>query len=240
MLTLPWHDSETAANGQLVKDNFASWFGQSLATSAGTDEPLLLYRGDKAPPDWFAANDRREHGLFFAQEQERAAYYGEVRAYALKVDKPLDLRNAYGAWRQGGPAREIIETLFEDHLKGNHSAEGEPYDLSSVIFALEGGYLWRLDGTGGWTMDAWRHLQRLTEAHGYDSLIVADDGEGAGAGVDWVVFDSSRVKCVSHHGGLFLQDGQSVTDIETARVLQRAQQARQAACEPGSALALQP
>lgn len=236
----PWIDDSVAANGRRVKDNFADWFGQSQASLKMSGEPLVLYRGDKSPPDRFDAQDRREHGLFFAVESERAAFYGEVREYALKVDNPLDLRDPYGAWRKGGPAREIIESLYEEHFKGDTSPEGEPYDLSSVIFALEGGFLWRLDGTGGWNMRAWRELQHMTQAYGYDCLIVADDGEGAGAGIDWIVFDSSQVKCVSHHGGLFLQDGHSVTDIEAAKVLRQAHEARELACEASRTLALQP
>jgi len=177
--------------------------------------------GDKSAFDDF--NGRRETGIFFACEEERAAFYGPVRSYCLQVKNPLDLRDPYAAWAAGGEAKEIIESIFADHHEGTHDDEsGEPVELYDVITAIEHGNLWRMDGTGGFRMHSWRALQGMAERSGFDALIVPDAGEGVGTGIDWVVFSSDQVKCVSEHSGLFLTGSGSVTDAAAARELQKA------------------
>lgn len=215
-LNKPWLDDSLAANGCLVHENFSDWF-KSGGIKNTEGEPIVVYRGDKNPPDSFGRSERREHGLFFAEEQERAQYYGEVRAYVLKAENILDLRETYGQWFKGGVVKDIVDELYQRHYEGEHSNEtGEPYDVGDVINAIEGGYLWKMDGTGGFSMRAWRDLQHIVQANGFDALVVADDGEGWGVGVDWVVFNPEQVKCVSHHSGLFLKDSNSVTDAPSA------------------------
>lgn len=218
---MPWVDDEVTVNGRFVRDNFASWFS-AHGIKASDGQPLVVFRGDKAPPDEFGGNDRREHGLFFAEEYERAACYGTVRAYVLKAENILDFRDPYGHWFRGGVGKEIIEDIFAEHYEGDHNNEtGEPYDVSDVINGIEGGHLWMMDGTGGWHMHAWRQLQHLVEAHGFDGLVVPDGGEGRGLGIDWIVFGPDQVKCVSDHAGLFLSDSNSVTDHCAAAEMER-------------------
>lgn len=217
MNATPWLDDSLAPNGQPVRENFDRWFA-SHGIKGPDGTPRVVYRGDKSPPDEFGRNDRREHGLFFAEEHERAACYGTVRVYVLKAENILDFRDPYQQWFKGGPGKEIIDDIFEEHYKGDYSNEtGELYDVSDVINGIEGGHLWMMDGTGGWHMHAWRQLQRLVEAHGFDGLVVPDGGEGRGLGIDWIVFNPEQVKCVSAHAGLFLEDSVSVTDFEAAK-----------------------
>ena len=208
----PWLNDDVAPNGLPVRDNFAAWFDGSALLN-GDGQPYVVYRGDREPVDTFEREDRREYGLFFAIEKERADYYGPSQAFVLRASKVLDLRNAYGHWFKGGPVAQIIETLFEDHLEGNHCQEsGEPLTLADAITAIEEGYLWRMDGTGGWTMNAWRDLQRIVHAEGYDALIVHDDGEGAGKGLDVIVFEPDQVKLAYGNAGVFSTDSLSVSD----------------------------
>ncbi len=210
----PWLNDDVAPNGVPVRENFAAWFdGSALLNDDG--EPYVVYRGDRAPVDEFHPDKRREFGLFFAVEKERADFYGTAPAYVLRASKVLDLRNAYGHWLKGGPVAQIIETVFEDHLEDSHCQEsGEPLTLADAITAIEEGYLWRMDGTGGWTMHAWRDLQRIVHAEGYDALIVYDDGEGVGKGVDVIVFDAAQVKLAYGNSGLFSGLSPSVSDAE--------------------------
>ena len=210
--TAPWRNDAIASNGSAVRDNFAGWFNGSALTN-DDGEPYVVYRGDKESVDVFHRDERREHGLFFAVEEERAKYYGQAQAYVLRAKNVLDLRDAYGQWSKGGPAAEIIESVFEDHLAGTHCEEsGDPLTLSDAITAIEEGFLWRLDGTGGWRMHAWRDLQRLVHANGFDALIVHDDGEGCGKGLDVIVFEADQVKLAYGNSGLFSNDSPSVSD----------------------------
>lgn len=216
----PWLDDAVAANGSRVRDNFEGWFS-AHGIKAPDGQPRVVFRGDKKPPDEFCGNDRREHGLFFAEEHERAACYGTVRAYVLKAENVLDFRDPYKHWFKGGPGKEIIDDIFAEHYEGYHSDEtGEPYDVSDVINGIEVGHLWMMDGTGGFHMHAWRQLQHLVEAHGFDGLVLPDGGEGRGLGIDWIVFGPDQVKCVSEHAGLFLPDSNSVTDHAAAAELE--------------------
>lgn len=208
----PWLNEDVAPNGIPVRENFAAWFdGSALFNDEG--EPYVVYRGDREPVDVFEREERREYGLFFAVEKERADYYGPAQAYVLRASKVLDLRNANNQWFKGGSAAQIIETIYEAHLEGNHCQEsGEPLTLGDAITAIEEGFLWRMDGSGGWTMNAWRDLQRIVHAEGYDALIVHDDGEGCGKGLDVIVFEPGQVKLAYGNAGLFSKDSLSVSD----------------------------
>lgn len=219
-MQMPWRSDAIAPNGRAVRDNFAAWFdGSALKEPCGA--PMVVYRGDREAVDVFQRSERREFGLFFAAEEGRAACYGAPKAYVLRASNVLDLRNAYGLWFKGGVAADIIEALFESHYKGLHCEDsGEPYTVSDVITAIEEGYLWRLDGMGGWKMHAWRDLQRLVEDAGYDAMIVHDDGEGRGKGLDVVVFEAGQVKLVRGNSGLFLAEGNSVSDAPEDAVAQ--------------------
>lgn len=209
-MPMPWQDESIAANGAPVAHNFSNWFGDSQAKDK-SGQPLILFRGDKNEVDNF--NGRREHGIFFACEKERASIYGSVRGYCLKVENPLDLRDPYKVWRNGGVGTDIIETIFNDYHKETHHPDSdEPMNISDVIFALESGDLWRLDGCGGFHMHSWRALQRLCSANGFDAMIVPDSGEGLGTGIDWVVFSGDNVKCVTDHSGLFIPNSGSLSD----------------------------
>lgn len=211
-LHAPWLCDDIVANGRSIRENFAAWFdGSELRTPDGS--PMVVYRGDRKTVDVFHADERREFGLFFAAEEERAACYGEAKAYVLQARHVLDLRDAYGLWRKGGEAAVIIDTLFESHYRDQHCDEtGDPYTVADVITAIEEGFLWRLDGLGGWTMRAWRDLQRLVHGAGFDAMIVHDDGEGRRKGLDVVVFDAGQVKLAHGNSGLFLVDSGSVSD----------------------------
>lgn len=207
----PWEDSAVSANGHSVKENFNSWIeGTAARNSDGS--PVVVFRGDKEKFDDFEG--RRESGIFFALEPKRAEFYGEVRQYCLQARNPIDLTNPYETWRAGGVGAEIIETIFSDHHDGDHDAEsGEKLELYDIISAIEHGNLWQIDGAGGFNMYSWRALQNLCKANGFDAMIVPDAGEGCGAGVDWVVFDSKQVKCISEHAGLFIAQSNSLTDF---------------------------
>ena len=216
---LPWECADIAVNGQPIAENFQNWFDGSVVKDA-SGAPLVVYRGDKSEVDSYHRNGRRETGLFFCLEPERAKFYGEPKRFALHSENVLDLRNAYSLWRKDAEVKEIIETIFSDYFEDNHSPEtGEPYELYDVISGIEEGYLWTMDGTGGFTMDAWRALQGMVQHSGYDGLIVCDDGEGVGKGVDVIVFGPEQVKSLDHNSGLFLKDSLSVSDKEQAQAM---------------------
>ena len=198
--------------GALVADNFDAWFGNSKASDS--DGPWIVFRGDKEPVDVYGSSDRRELGLFFAMEKDRAAVYGNPRPFFLKMEKPLDLRDAYGAWMgQDIEVKSILESLFEDHLDGLHSPEtGEPYRMEDLLDGIESGDLWRMEGVGGFSMSGWRGLQRLAHANGFDGLVVPDGGEGIGVGVSVVVFDSSQAKLALENLGFYNGENPSVSD----------------------------
>lgn len=220
----PWEDDAVSANGRSVRGNFNRWI-EGTAARNPDGSPVVVFRGDKSNVDDF--NGRREQGIFFALEPERAAYYGPVREYCLQVRNPIDLRDPYALWRAGGVGAEIIETVFQDYHEGEHDNEsGELLDLSSVISAIEHGNLWRLGSDGGFRMPSWRALQSLCEANGFDAMIVPDAGEGWGTGMDWVVFNSNQVKCISEHAGLFIADSMSLTDIPAQCALQQGHKAK--------------
>lgn len=231
--TLPWQNEEITLNGKTVKKNFVAWFHESkICNPDGT--PWIVYRGDKKDVDSFDPNKRREPGQFFCLEPERAAFYGEPKAYVIQASNVLDLRNAYAQWRKGGEAASIINSLYADYYEGHDDPEsGEPYSVAEVITAIEEGFLWKLDGLGGWTMNAWRDLQRLAIASGFDAILVHDDGEGIGKGLDVVVFGANQIKSVHGNSGLFIASNSSVSDREEALNLERALKAKEAA-EPAS------
>ena len=208
----PWEDCSLAANGQSIKNNFDSWMAGSVARNPnGT--AVVVFRGDAKPFDDF--DGRREPGIFFSVEPERATYYGPVREYCLRVQNPIDLRDPYALWRAGDVGKEIIETLFKDYHDSEANREsGEPLSLMDMITAIETGSLWQLGGDAGFRMESWRALQSLCAENGFDSMIVPDAGEGCGTGIDWVIFDSNNAKCISEHAGLFKADSNSLTDFE--------------------------
>lgn len=218
----PWENPALAPNGKPISENFATWFNDSVLV--GSDgQPVVVYRGDKDEVTSFERGLRREHGLFFAIEKERAEYYGPVHAYVLKATNPLDLRDTHGQWRKEGPVKEIVEQLFEDHYKGDHSEDtGEPYTVGDVIDGIENGYLWKMESSGGFQMRAWRALQALAEAYDFDAIIVPDDGEGAGVGIDYVVFQAEQVKCLDRNSGLFVADSRCSVDVEAAALFLQA------------------
>lgn len=212
MLNINKFDGEKAPDGSSVSENFVRWFGASQAK--GKDgAPLVLFRGDKKSVDVFDRNERRETGLFLALEEDRAAMYGPAKPYYLRMENPLDLRDTFGKWMKGGPVKDLVEVLFDSHYKGDHCPHsGEPYDLSHVINGIEGGYLWKMDHTGGFYMRAWRDLQVEVENHGYDGLIIQDDGEGLGVGTSYVVFQQEQIKSADRNMGYFSLDNPSSTD----------------------------
>lgn len=221
----PWMNDEEAPNGKTVCENFRAWLdGNRLLERNG--DPVVVFRGDSVQVTSFDREARREHGLFFAVEADRAAFYGEAKPYVVKASNPLDLRSVYGRWREGGPVREIVETLFSDHYEGEvNSSSGESYTVGDVIDAIENGYLWQMDGSGGFQMSAWRQLQRLVEGYGYDALIVHDTGEGIGMGTDYVVFAADQVKSLDANSGLFVRGSGCTIDHEAVLALRSARDA---------------
>ena len=215
-MTMPWKNHEIAPNGKPISENFARWFNDSkLCDPAGN--PVVVFRGDKDDITEFDRNKRRETGLFFAIEKERASFYGEPRAYVLKANNPLDLRDTYEQWFKGGLVREIVESLFRDHYEGDVSPHTcEAYTVGDVIDGIENGYLWKMESSGGFHMRAWRDLQSLVEAEGFDALIVPDDGEGVGVGLDYVVFQANQVKSLDRNSGLYLLDSACTVDLHIA------------------------
>lgn len=223
----PWNNESLAPNGCPVRDNFANWF-QGSKICDGQGSPLIVYRGDKEPVDSFDPNKRREPGQFFCMEPERAAFYGDPCAYVLHAENVLDLREVYVQWRKGGPVTDIVDSLHADYYEGNQDPEsGEDYSVSDVITAIEEGYLWRTDGLGGWKMDAWRDLQRIALQDGFDAILVHDDGEGVGKGLDVVIFGANQVKSLNQNSGLFLRDSLSVSDQKQALDIERAVKAEE-------------
>ena len=214
--TPPWENSQLAVNGREIRENFNSWFKDS-AIRHEDGSPMVVYRGDKNTVDSFDPNQRREPGQFFCLEPDRAAFYGAPHAYVLQASNVLDLRDVYGQWRRGGKVTEIVNSLYADHYEGDENPEsGEPYSVSDVITAIEEGFLWKMDGLGGWKMNAWRNLQEIVSSEGFDALMVYDDGEGIGKGLDVVVFGADQVKSLYGNSGLFLKGSLSVSDRQQA------------------------
>jgi len=191
---------------------FLAWFGASKVVDE-LGQPLAVFRGDREDLTIFDRRGRREPGLFLAAESERAARYtagrgqtsaGAPKALYAKIERPLDLRDPYEVWRRGGVEKDIIQDIHDDYqAEIDHPDTGQPHSIGDTLDALESGNLWRLDGVGGFYMDAWRALQRRAEANGFDGLILWDDGEGVGRGLDYVVFDPSQVKSATDNNGQF-------------------------------------
>ena len=213
---------------------FLKWFGNSKTTDE-TGKPLVVYRGDSTAIDNYAEGYRREPGLFFAAEKERAAFYGEPRSFYLKMENPLDVRDATRKYSTDAQFKQFIDDeIWEPYYEGVTDSEtDEPYTIDDVLSALEHGDLWRLDGTGGFTMRAWRRLQEVAPAYGYDGLIAPDSGEGVGTGISYVVFDATQVKSTANEGAFdpnnpniykqgergtttFTSDGQKIIELFAA------------------------
>lgn len=202
---------QLAPDGTGVGENFARWFGPSVLKNE--DGPLVLFRGDRSRVDVFDPELRRETGIFLAAEKSRAAVYGDPHPYFVRMENPLDLREVFSKWMSGGVVRFIVDDLFETYYEGDSSPEtGEAYTVSDVITGIEEGFLWSMDGTGGFTMNAWRALQDSTVANGFDGLVVHDTGEGLGKGVSYVAFDQHQLKSARENLGLFSSDNPSVRD----------------------------
>lgn len=216
-MSMPWENHEMAPNGKPISENFAIWFDDSkLRDPAGN--PVVVFRGDRSDVTEFDRNKRRETGLFFAIEKERATFYGEPKAYVLKANNPLDFRDTYGQWFKGGPVHDIVESLFRDHYEGESSEQtGEAYTVGDVIDGIENGYLWQMESSGGFHMRAWRDLQSLVENEGFDALIVPDAGEGVGVGIDYVVFQAHQVKSLDRNSGLFALGSLCTVDLKAAQ-----------------------
>lgn len=120
MAQQPWLDERLAANGRLVQENFAAYFGASQVVNE-LGEPLVVYHGSGKPLEAF--DDRP---TFFTSDPEEASKYAKAswrdkgESYPVVLPVYLALQNPFHMPRQ--PPRTALwwERKRETLLRRGH------------------------------------------------------------------------------------------------------------------------
>ena len=220
----PWSSERVAANGIAVRENFATWFGQSKAI--GPDGmPLVLYHGTNRSFDSFdpalqgsnvRGNPTTRMGLFFTDSACGARRWAEYK------------------W-SNRPGANIMAVYLSIQRPRAIKAERFAYFLKSARAA---------------TIDA---FIAKSIAKGHDGLCIDYKGRPSGDAVPlserwWVAFSPAQVKSAIGNSGLFLRDSASLADridpalqarIEVVReVIARRPDARVRKAYPGACVDL--
>ncbi len=179
---------------------FKHWFGKSVIKNAD-GSPKVMYRGDNNEIHVF---DRKRskpsnlygRGFYFTQDAGAAGVYGNVNAYYLRVETPLDASSGAHAITQK-QLRAFLQEVAdnEDYGLDNY---GYGATVESVLRNLHGkadfDALQDINATAVGDLVAAVELFNEVNGTHYDGIITP---------TETVVFDSAQIKSATENAGTF-------------------------------------
>jgi hypothetical protein len=242
----PWENTELAANGRLVLENFRDWFGQSpLLDEQGL--PLVLYHGSKVP--FLEAFDLRfegsgivnsrktsRGGIWFSPSREAASFF------ANPVDDALADKSSILTCGSDGAHFGFVDNVNDGSLfeVGPHKTEEAAWaaahraadrynndpERGQAIFPVYVALRNPLVLDGEIPRDGAFERAR---SGGHDGIVAQNVADGPCFGDVVVVFDPRRIKSATDNCGLYLQGSASLDDEDALFEMRCSQKAKAAA-----------
>jgi hypothetical protein len=207
-LNLLFNDRK-APDGSLVKNNFFSWFGNSVIYSENSG-PLKLYHSTKS--DFKEFRESSDIGYHFGTS-DQAAFRAEKQnndrtmSVYLSINNPLEMPDL-GDWDFWKITEDGMPNAFYEKRDGSLGVAFKQVDIEYVAKELSE----KSNITAGWE---W--LRNYFESKGYDGIKYANVGESedeAAGDYSYIAFRPEQIKSAIGNSGAFNRSDPDLTDTK--------------------------